>query len=135
MRRDRGAAVIEFLVLGVGLLIPLAYIGIAAAGLQSAVFASTQAVREAGRAFASSVTADEGRGRALAAARLAFADHGLDLPAGALRLTCPERACLSPGSSVVVDLSWSASLPGVPAAIPVQATHTVPIDDFRGSPA
>jgi hypothetical protein len=135
MMRDRGAAVIEFLLLGVGLLIPLAYIGIAAAGVQSAVFASTQAVREAGRAFASSVTADEGRGRALAAARLAFADHGLDLPAGALHLTCPEGACLSPGSSVVVDLSWSVSLPGVPAAIPVQSTHTVPIDDFRGSPA
>lgn len=135
MRRDRGAAVIEFLVLGVGLLIPLAYIGIAAAGVQSAVFASTQAVREAGRAFSSSVTAAEGRGRAVAAARLAFADHGLVLPAGALRVTCPESACLSPGSSVVVDLAWSVPLPGVPAAIPVQATHTVPIDDFRGSPA
>lgn len=135
MSRDRGAAVIEFLILGVGLLVPLAYAGVAAAGVQSAVFASTQAVREAGRAFSSAVTADEGRDRALAAARLAFADHGLDLPSTALRLTCPQAACLTPGSTVVVDLTWSVPLPGLPAAVPVQATHTVPVDDFRGSPA
>ena len=134
MSRERGAAVIEFLVLGVGLLIPLAYIGVAAAGVQAAVFASTQAVREAGRAFSSSVTVVEGRERAVAAARLSFADHGLDLPAGALRVTCPEAACLTPGSTVVVELDWEAPLPGGPASIPVHAIHTVPIDDFRGIP-
>ena len=135
MRDDRGSAVIEFLVLGIGVLVPLGYVAIAAAGVQAAVLASTQAVREAGRAFSTSVTADEGRGRAVAAARLAFADHGLSLPAGALRVTCPGTACLSPGSTVVVDLAWSVNLPGVPAAVPVHATHTVPVDDFRGSPA
>jgi hypothetical protein len=135
--------VIEFVLMAAGVLVPMAYVALAVAGVQAGVFASTQAVREAGRAFASAATADEGRARAIAAARLAFADHGLDLPPGAVRITCPVGPCLSPGSTVLVDLEWSVELPwlpesltgAAPAAVPVSATHLVPVDDYRGSPA
>ncbi len=139
-RADDGSAAIEFIVLGIGLLVPLVYLAAAAATVQSAAFASAQAAREAGRAFSSSATPAQGRRLAVAAASLAFADHGLELPAGALRLACTDGPCLSPGSAVEVVLAWEVPLPwlpgsvaaDVPARIPVEARQRVPIDDFRG---
>lgn len=139
---DSGSAMIEFIVIGVGVIVPLAYLAISAVTVQAAAFASTQAVREAGRAFSSATTPQEGRMRAVAAAQLAFSDHGIELPANALRITCTEGECLAPGSVVDVDLAWSVPLPwlpgslaaDVPARIPIEATHRVPVDDYRSSP-
>ncbi len=139
---QRGAAMIEFIVLGVGVIVPLAYLAISAVTVQAAAFASTQAVREAGRAFSAATTAREGRARALVAAQFAFADQGMELPADALRITCAEGECLAPGSVVDVDLAWSVPLPwlpgslaaDVPARVPIEATHRVPVDDYRSSP-
>ena len=137
---DRGSAAIEFIVLGVGLLIPLVYLAAAAATVQAAAFASAQAVREAGRAFSSSATPAQGRRLAESAARLAFVDHGLELPRHAMRIACTDGPCLSPGSAVEVVLLWEVALPWLPgtlaadapARIPVEARQRVPIDDFRG---
>lgn len=142
-RPDQGSAVIEFIALGVGLLMPLAYLALAAAGVQAAVFASTQAVREAGRAFVTSATAAEGMARAGAAARLAFDDHAIELPAEALRVTCLGGPCLAPGSEVLVELDWQVPLPwlpadvagSAPALVPIRAAHRIPVDDYRGVPA
>jgi hypothetical protein len=137
---DRGSAAIEFIVLGIGLLVPLVYVATAAATVQAAAFASAQAVREAGRAFSSSATPAQGRRLAESAARLAFVDQGLDLPPGAMRISCTDGPCLSPGSAVEVVMAWEVPLPwlpgtlaaDVPARIPVEARQRVPIDDFRG---
>lgn len=134
---DRGSALVEFLVVGVAVLVPVAYLALAATTVQAEVLAGTQAVREAGRAFSMSATVAEGRSRAVAAARLAFLDHGLDLPADGLRIACVGGPCLAPGSSVDVRLAWSVPLPWVPVggiaepALPLSAEHLVPIDDYR----
>lgn len=137
---EAGSAVVEFIVIGIGVLVPLVYVVLSAMTVHTAAFASAQAVREAGRAFSTAVTASDGRKRALTAARLAFADHGLDLPDEALRLTC-EGPCLTPGSTVDVALDWRVPLPWLPAtlaeasaaSVPVSAAHRVPIDDYRSS--
>jgi hypothetical protein len=139
---DRGSALIEFIALGVGILVPLAYLALAASAVQAGVFASTQAVREAGRAFVTSATAAEGISRAGVAARLAFDDHAIDLPADALRVTCVGGPCLTPGSEVLVELDWQVPLPwlpvdlagSAPALVPISADHRIPVDDFRGLP-
>lgn len=134
-RRDRGSAVIEFIVIGVGVLVPIAYLALAAATVQTAAYASTQAAREAARAFSSSATEEEGRSRAHVAARLAFSDHGLQVPPGAVRVSCPDGPCLDPGSSVAVDVAWSVPLLGLAdgPGIGIEAHHRVPVDDYRGS--
>ena len=132
MTRDRGAAVVEFIVLGMAVLVPVAFLVLAVASVQSAAFASAQAVREAGRAFASASTPRAAAERATAAARLALADQGFVLPADALALSCPRGSCLSPGSIVVVRLDWQVQVPGL--AIPIEATQVVPVDDFRSDP-
>lgn len=153
MRRDNsraseaGSAIVEFIIIGVCVLVPVAYIVLAAGAVQSAVFASTQAVREAGRAFVTSATPEQGRQRALAAASLAFDDHGILLPSGALEVGCSGGPCLTPGSTVVVTVDWRVPLPWLPGSmagslagsapslVPVRAEHRIPVDDFRGMPA
>lgn len=137
---DTGSAVVEFVVASVCVLVPLLYAVTAVASVQAATFASTQAVREAGRAFSLSTSQTAGRIAATEAARLAFADHGLTLPADSLAISCPDHACLSPGSTVQVDLDWNVPLPWLPdlfgatASVPLSATHRVPIDEYRSGP-
>ena len=48
---DQGSAVLEFLIIGLLVLVPLLYVLLTVLRVESAVMASTQAVREAGRAF------------------------------------------------------------------------------------
>lgn len=133
---DRGTAVVEFIVIAVLLLIPLAYGVTSVMRVHAASQATVQAAREAGRAFITADSAGEGRARADSAVHLAFADHGFDVPHEALSIECPAGPCLAPGSSVVVHLDWRVDLPWVPAGlataqIPIVAEHDVPVDVYR----
>lgn len=133
---ERGSGVTEFIVVAVLVLIPLAYGVLSIVRVQSASFASTQAVREAGRAFMTADAVVQANVRAQAAARLALADHGFALPDGALQVRC-SGPCLAPGSSATVSLNWVVNLPWFPAgfgevaAMPITATHHVPVDAYR----
>ena len=141
-RGDEGSAIVEFLVVGLTVLVPMVYIVQAAMVVHSAALASSQAVREAGRAFSTAIDERSGRDRAVAAARLAFADQGLVLPRGALTLSCPDGPCLAPGSVIDVSLDWRVPLPWLPdgwrsagrVSIPISAEQRVPVDDYRGDP-
>lgn len=134
---ERGSAVIEFIVIGVAVLVPMVYIVQCVMTVHSAVLATTQAAREAARAFSTAATAAEGQRRARAAARLAFTDQGIELPVEALRVRCVDGPCLAPGSAVVVTVDWQAPLPWIPdawssdAAVPVRSSQRVPVDELR----
>ena len=137
--RDRGSAVLEFIVVGVLVLIPIAYLVLSVMRVQAAAFASTQAVREAARAFATADSVPRAQQRAVAAARLAFVDQGFALPADVLTVSCRPAACLTPGGAIDVVAQWSVPLPWLPAtfgdvaAVPITATHSVPVDTYRGA--
>ena len=134
---DRGSAVIEFIVIGVAVLVPMVYIVQCVMTVHSAVLATSQAAREAARAFSTAATVVEGQRRATAAARLAFSDQGIEFPVEALRVRCVDGPCLAPGSAVVVTVDWEAPLPWVPdawssdTAVPVRSSQRVPVDDLR----
>lgn len=136
-RGDEGSALVEFTFLGVLLLVPLAYVVVAALTVQKAAFAVTAATREAGRAFVTTSAGDP-FDRAEAAAELAMRDQGLGLPAGALRMSC-EGPCLAPGTRVRVVLDYRVVLPLLPSAlagqqiggIVVRGRHLEVVDEFR----
>lgn len=131
---------VEFVFLGVLLLVPLAYIIVAALTVQKSAFGVTAATREAGRAFVTTTDGDP-TARAQAAAALAMRDQGLDLPAGALQVTC-DGDCLAPGARVHVSLDYSVDLPLLPRAlaghpvgsIVVHGRHTEIVDEFKPVP-
>lgn len=134
---EAGTAVVEFIVVAVLLLVPLAY-GIASImRVQAASEATVQAAREAGRAFVTADSPVQGRWRAEAAARLAFTDQGFEVPGTALRIECGVEGCLTPGSEVTVLIDWRVPLPWMPAGlfasaeVPIAAEHKVPVDVYR----
>lgn len=142
MRRlqgDDGNALVEFSYLAVLLMVPLVYVLLTVFQVQRAAFGVTEAARQAGRAYATAETADEGRARARVAADLALQDQGLVLCASCLG---PPSGALVPGGSVTVRVEHRVVLPllgavfagAVPPSIPVRATHVEVVDRFQAAP-
>ena len=140
-RDDQGNALVEFVYLGVLLMVPLIYALLTAFQVQSAAFGATEAARQAARAYVRADTVQDAQQHADAAAALAMADQGVrdsDPP----QIACPA-GCLTPGSPVTVTMHYRvpllllgalfsrSSAPG----IPITAVHTQTVDRFQDSRA
>lgn len=140
LAKEQGSATIEFVIVVIGIVMPLLYITLAVAAVHGARSAASHGVREAARILMEADASGVGVARARQAVDLAFADHGLDVPGDALTLTCSSTPCLMPGSSVNVGLNWSMPLPWMPqilhatAAWPIREEYSLRVDDFRGDP-
>ena len=134
---DEGRAILEFIFLGILLLLPLTYLVLTAARLQSASFSASLAGREAGRAFVTAPSDEQGYARARAAASLAFGDFSFEEGA-AVSVTCDGSPCLRPDSSVTSTASIVVQLPlvpsfiasHVPASVTISSTHVASVDRF-----
>lgn len=135
---ERGSAVVEFVYLGVLMLVPLIYLVMTMSRLQAGAFATTQAAREAGRAFVTAGSALTAEGRARAAARIAFEDQGFG-GQGRLTVACDGEPCLRPEGRVETTATVRVPLPLVPSfarglvplELPVTARHLSAVDRFR----
>jgi hypothetical protein len=138
-RRDSGRAIIEFLVVGLLLLVPVVYFVATLSRVQAAAFAVSTASREAGRAFTTATDDGSAFARAQAAARIAFEDYDFGAD-GAVRLQCDGSPCLRPQGRVEAVATVDVRLPlvpdllqgALPAVLPVSATHVATVDRFRG---
>ena len=137
---ERGSAVVEFVFLGVLMLVPLIYLVLTLARVQAGAYATTQAAREAGRVFVTAESDERASARARSAAELAFADQGF-AGAGSLTLRCDGSPCLRPEGRVEVTAAVAVPLPLVPTfardvvplEVPVSASHLAVVDRFRDS--
>ncbi len=139
LRRDEGTAVVEFLVLGVLLLVPVVYLVLTLGRIQAASFAADGAAREAARAYVTAGDDSHARLRALAAVRLGLLDQGFDAdPQQALLVSCGQIPCLAPEGRVSVTVTVDVVLPGVPAFVDrvvpmhvvVRSNQTAVVDAF-----
>ncbi len=137
---DRGSALIEVVVLGLLVLLPLAYVVLAVFEVQRAAYATTTAAREAGRALVTAPSQAAALPRARAAAAIALGDQGLGEGREQVQVTCPAT-CLQPGVPVTVRVSTRVALPFVPdvfgrdlASVAVAASHDAVVDRFREVP-
>lgn len=136
-RREDGRAVVEFIVLGIGLLLPLLYLVLTAARIQAGAFSASLAGREAGRAFVTATTDEEAESRARAAASLAFSDFAFDRGTR-LELRCDGSPCLRPGGEVTATAFITVQLPfvpdfiaeHVPSSVTVSSTHVSAVDTY-----
>ncbi|MBW4041887.1 MAG: hypothetical protein HIU86_07125 [Acidobacteria bacterium] len=127
---ELGSAAVEVLVLGVLLLVPLVYLVLTVAALQSAAFAAEGAARQAARSIALATTDAEGRTAAESAVTVALADWHVDPAAAELTVRCspdPDR-CGTPLGTVDVRVRVAAALPLLPPALEIDAPATVPVD-------
>ena len=131
----------EFVVLVVLVIVPIAYAVIAVMSVQSAAYAVTQAARESARAFTQADSLGEARSAARIATRIALDDQGVPFRGDELRIDC-EGTCLAPGTAIRVSVATRVRLPFLPeslaqstlGAVPVSAEHLAVVDDYRDTP-
>ena len=138
---ERGSALVEFVTIGVLVLVPLVYLVLTLARVQAGAYAASQAAREAGRAFVTAESEGDAAARAHAAAGVAFADFAFE-NSGRVSVACDASPCLRPEGRVTTTATVVVPLPLVPGfarsvvplQVPVSATHLSTVDRFRGTP-
>jgi hypothetical protein len=140
LRGDEGSAIVEFLGVGLLLLIPLIYLILTLGEIQAATFAVHGGAREAARMLVTAPNAAQGVADAQAAVDLALADQGFS--GGTLQLSCTTDDCLVAGGTVLIEVHLDVPLPwvpdfvqgAVPLVIPVSVTYPVAIDNLAARP-
>jgi Flp pilus assembly protein TadG len=141
---DSGTAIVEFVLLGVVLLVPLMYLVLAVSAVQRNLYGVTHAAREAGRAYATG-TMENAAERAAYAARLAMEDQGLPSDGITVRYGPADRDChaagaepwpLMAGSEFAVCVTQTITVPAVPGVLlghrnTVSGRYVVHADDYR----
>lgn len=113
-RGEGGSAVVEFVILGVLLLVPVVYFVITVAALQGASFAAAGAADHAAKTFARAPDEASARAAAEASVRVALADFGLTERSARLEVTCDRTPCLEAGTAVRARVHIDVPLPFSP---------------------
>jgi hypothetical protein len=146
---ERGAAVVELLVVFLTLLVPLVYAMLVMADVQRALLATSSAAREAGRVYATGSSRLDAERRAGLAYREVLATYGMgagDPRAGMrLRAGCPAgvlSGCVGgfgPGTEVRVVVTYRVPVARLPflgavagPSLTIGATHHTRVDRYRG---
>lgn len=124
---EGGSASLEFITLGMLLLVPLVYLILTLSAIQAGVFAVEGAARHAARVFVQSASVAQGSERANNAVYIALADHGLTADAATVSVTCTPRPsdCLTRSGFVTVTVVARVALPLSPPALAVNAPFAV----------
>lgn len=140
---EGGSASLEFVTVGLLLLVPIVYLVLALSALESASFGVEGAVRQAARVFVQSETEGAAESAARTAIQVTLADYGLDARDAKVAISCrPNPAdCLTRRGYVTVTVSTTVPLPlmpavlqlHLPAGIPVQSVATEQVSRFWGS--
>lgn len=144
LRDDAGSASVEFLAVGVVLLVPLVYLALALGQLQHAVLGIEGAARHAARSIAQAESHEAGLAAADRALRVAIADAALPPDAVGVTIVCAPApaACDTPSGTVTVQVDATVPLPLAPplialdlgVGIPVSARASQPVSAFGGAP-
>lgn len=133
---ERGSAVVEFIFLGVLLLVPLVYLIVTAGQVQGAAYAVVGAADHAAKVYAAAGPDGSPEAQARAAAELALSDFGFDGPGVEIAVVC-SAVCHAPGSTVTVTVAFDVPLPaagGIPgldlAPVRVDATSMQTVERF-----
>ncbi len=131
-------ALVETLLLGLLLLMPLIWGLSVLSELHRAALATTAAAREAGFDAARATSASDAQRRIDAAVARAFADHGLDPSEGSVEWTSPG---FDRGGEVEIRVSYATPVLQAPflgsvsgPSISVAARHVARVDPYRSRP-
>ncbi|GGB14505.1 hypothetical protein GCM10011492_00160 [Flexivirga endophytica] len=135
---DRGSALIEFIVIGLLLTLPVFYLIIALARLQAGTYAVAEAARESSRMFVTADSDGAGEARARAAAGMSFTDQGFS-GEGSIKMRCSKQPCLSPDSVIEGVADLDVDLPlipdflrgAVPSSIHLHSRHVEVVDHYK----
>jgi Flp pilus assembly protein TadG len=140
---DGGSASVEFVTVGLLLLVPIVYLVLALSALESASFGVEGAARQATRVFVQSESEGAAESAARTAIQVTLADYGLDAHNARVAISCRPNPgdCLTRRGFVTVTITTTVPLPlmppvlqlHLPAGIPVQSVATEQVSRFWGS--
>lgn len=127
---DTGSASLEFILVGVLLLVPLVYLVVALGMIQSQALGAEAGARHAARAIATAADADDARARADRILRSVVDEYGIDRRSIHVGISCASGAasCPDAGETVVVTLRTRVSLPLVPPVFGLERLASIPIE-------
>jgi hypothetical protein len=115
---DAGSASLEFITVGMILLVPLVYLVLVMSVVQGGAFAVEGAARQAARVYVQAPTPAEAEARAERAVLVSLADYGIDETAAEVSIGCAGgAACLSRRSVVTVTVRVQVALPFMPTVL------------------
>ncbi|MGV8859050.1 hypothetical protein [Rhodoglobus sp.] len=140
---DAGSSTLEFITVGMIMLIPLVYLVLTMSAIQGGALAAEGAARQAVRVFVQADTLAEAESSAERAIEFALNNYGIDPSDASVEIVCsPDPAnCLTRRGYVTVTIAVDIALPlappvltgNFPAQIPLDATATQQVSQFRGS--
>ena len=139
---ERGSAALEFIVVGLLMLVPLVYLIVSLGLIQEQSLGAEAAARHVARAMSTATGADDARERADRVLASIAQQYGLDDVDIAVECSPSGSACPAAGATLAVTVATRVTLPLVPpvlgldqlAAIPVEATAAHKVSRFWGSP-
>lgn len=143
-RAEDGSAPLEFVTVGLLLLVPLVYLVLTLSALQGAALAAEGVARHGARVFVQARSTQEATSRLERAVAVGLADYGISPQAATITVSCfPDPGdCLARQGRVAVTVRIAVPLPLLPAAIspttgaevPVQARAVQTVSTFRPNP-
>lgn len=140
---EDGSAALEFIVVGLLMLVPLVYLVITLGMVQEQTLGAEAAARHTARVIGQAPDAATAAASAEAVLDNVIREYGMDADDVSVDMTCvgAAGACPEPGATVVVTVSARVSLPFVPpvfgleeiASIPIQAQAAQKVSRLWGS--
>jgi Flp pilus assembly protein TadG len=127
---DAGSASLEFLTVGLLLLVPLVYVVVALGQIQHAALGAEAAARHIARAISLSTDDADARARASGVLDSVAAQYELDAGELTLAITCQPAgvSCPSAGATVRVQVQTRVALPLAPPVLGLDRLASVPIE-------
>lgn len=135
---EEGSAAVEFVFLGVLLLVPVVYLVLAVGSIQGASYAAAGAAEHAARSYAAAAAPEQGESAGRQAAEVTLADFGFGVAAPEVSFSCADPACLEAGGYVTARVAFQVPLPLIGALpgmeqgpVEVSATSTQRVERYR----
>lgn len=126
---DEGSASLEFLTAGLILLLPVVYLVVVLATVQSHALGVQATARHVARAIAVAPGAEAADARSTRIAEAIAAEYGIDPGTVDLTVTCPAGGeCPRAGEVVTVTARAEVPLPFVPPVLGLDTLATVPVE-------
>lgn len=127
---DEGSAALEFITVGVILLVPLAYLVITLGAIQESLLGVEAAARHTARVIGQSGDVDSAAANSDAVLASVIEEYGMDAASVEVSMSCtPAGAiCPSAGATVIVTVSTHVSLPFVPPIFGLDQAASIPLE-------
>lgn len=124
---ERGSAALEFIGVGVVLLIPLVYLMLALGAIQHQTLGAEAAARHTARAVSQASSVANAQTRSAAVLASVIEEYGMNENAVKVKLSCSTPRCPAAGATVRVVVTTEVTLPFAPAIFGLDQLAKIPI--------